>query len=106
MRGIDYLVFDVNFRLHVEPNSHVVKKTFFIIQALGKAEDETDVMAADLVKAEQKAELAEFDESIPWNEREAEQKREEEEMTRAEQELSMLDKEVCRFIDNPLVLQN
>ncbi|XP_069134718.1 helicase domino-like isoform X2 [Argopecten irradians] len=63
-------------------------------QALGKAEDETDVVAANLVKAEQKAELAEFDENIPWDEREAEKRKEEEEMSKAEQELAMLDKEL------------
>ena len=56
-------------------------------------------MAANLVKAEQKAELADFDESIPWDEREAEAKKEQDEMSRAEMELAMLDKEVgqmCR----------
>lgn len=47
------------------------------------------------MKAEQKAELAEFDENIPWDEREAEQKRDEEdEVSRVEIELAMLDKEV------------
>lgn len=63
------------------------------MQALEKAEDETDVVAANLVKAEQKAELAEFDENIPWDEREAERRKEEEETSRAEQELAMLEKE-------------
>ena len=60
---------------------------------LGKAEDETDAKAVDLVKAEQKAELAEFDENIPWDEREEQQKKEEQ-MSRAEQEIAMIDKEV------------
>ena len=46
------------------------------------------------MKAEQKAALAEFDETIPWDEREAEARKEEEEMSRAEMELAMLDKEV------------
>jgi E1A-binding protein p400 len=64
------------------------------LQVLAKAEDETDVQAADLVKAEQKAELAEFDENIPWDEREAELKKEEE-LSKVEQEIAMLDKEVC-----------
>ena len=64
------------------------------MQALCKAEDESDAMAATLVKAEQKAELAEFDETIPWDEREAEARKEQEEMSRAEMELAMLDKEV------------
>ncbi|XP_076435128.1 helicase domino-like isoform X2 [Babylonia areolata] len=63
-------------------------------QALCKAEDETDAIAASLVKAEQKAELADFDESIPWDEKEAEARKEEDEMSRAELELAMLDKEL------------
>lgn len=42
-----------------------------IEQALQAAEDEADVDAARAVKAEQKAEVAEFDENIPWDETEA-----------------------------------
>ncbi|CAI9734305.1 helicase domino-like [Octopus vulgaris] len=63
-------------------------------QALCKAEDETDVMAADLVKAEQKAELAEFDENIPWDDKEAERKQDEDETSKVEMELSLLEKEL------------
>ena len=53
-------------------------------------------MAIEQVKAEQKAELAEFDENIPWDEREAERKREEEE-SKVEMELAMLEKEVLIY---------
>lgn len=63
------------------------------MQALAKTEDDTDAVAVDQVKAEQKAELAEFDENIPWDEREAERKREEDE-SKVEMELAMLEKEV------------
>ncbi|GFR90719.1 helicase [Elysia marginata] len=63
-------------------------------QALCKAEDETDAQAAKQLQAEQKAELAEFDENIPWDEREAELKKEEEEVSKVEMELAMLDKEL------------
>ncbi|KAK3749017.1 hypothetical protein RRG08_056924 [Elysia crispata] len=63
-------------------------------QALCKAEDETDAQAAKQLQAEQKAELAEFDENIPWDEREAELRREEEEVSKVELELAMLDKEL------------
>ena len=45
------------------------------------------------MKAEQKAELAEFDENIPWDEQEAEKK--EAEDSRVEKELALLEKEVC-----------
>jgi len=64
-------------------------------QALGAAEDETDIQAANVARAEQKAELAEFDENIPWDEREVNAKREREEQSRVEMELALLDKEVC-----------
>ena len=64
-------------------------------QALGAAEDETDIQAANVARAEQKAELAEFDESIPWDEREVNAKRERDEQSRVEMELALLDKEVC-----------
>lgn len=62
------------------------------LQALGNAEDETDVQAAKVVKAEQKAELAEFDEDIPWDENEASMRKDD--VSRVEKELAMLDKEV------------
>lgn len=65
-----------------------------LIKALCKAEDETDALAATQVQAEQKAELAEFDENIPWDEREADIRKEEEEVSRVEIELAMIDKEV------------
>lgn len=66
-----------------------------VFQALCAAEDDTDIQAVKVVKAEQKAELAEFDENIPWDEKEAETKKErDEEMSKVEQELSMLEKEV------------
>lgn len=65
------------------------------VQCLCAAEEETDVQAAKIVKAEQRAELAEFDENIPWDEREAEIRREQdEELSKVEQELMMLEKEV------------
>ena len=65
-------------------------------QALCAAEDETDIQATKVLKAEQRAELAEFDEDIPWDEKEAEQHRDGL-LSKVEQELAMLDKEVsCR----------
>jgi len=48
-----------------------------------------------VARAELKAELAEFDENIPWDEREQNAKqREREEQSKVEMELAMLDKEV------------
>ena len=44
-----------------------------------------------MARAEQSAELAEFDENIPWDEREAEMKQSrDQELSRLEQELAML----------------
>ena len=67
---------------------------FIFVQALCNAEDETDVQAAKVVAAEQKAELAEFDENIPWDEKEEASRREEDDVSKVEQELAMLEKEV------------
>lgn len=61
---------------------------------MAKTEDETDAVAIDQVKAEQKAELAEFDESIPLDENG--EPRDEE--SHVEQELAMLDKEVRKCL--------
>ena len=71
------------------------------LQALCGAEEDADVQAAKSAKAEQNAELAEFDENIPWDEREAERKREEEEVSKVEMELAQLDKEVSRYSNSP-----
>ena len=52
-----------------------------------------------MARAEQSAELAEFDEEIPWDEREAELKQSrDQELSRLEQELAMLEKEVSRVL--------
>jgi len=64
-------------------------------QALGAAEDESDIQAAKVARAEKKEELAEFDESIPWDEREVVAKRERDEQSKVEMELALLEKEVC-----------
>ena len=67
-------------------------------QALGAAEDETDIQAAKVARAELKDELAEFDENIPWDEREVNAKRERDEQSKVEMELALLEKEVCRLL--------
>ncbi|XP_071849839.1 helicase domino-like isoform X3 [Apostichopus japonicus] len=59
-------------------------------QALAKAEDESDVKAATMAHAEQDAELAEFDESIPY---EGEEK-DGEEGSKVEMELAQLDSQL------------
>lgn len=57
--------------------------------ALAAAEDETDVQAAKTAKAEAAAELAEFDENIPIEDGEGG-----EELSKAEQEVALLMKQV------------
>ena len=50
-----------------------------------------------MVRAEQKAELAEFDENIPWDEREEALKQRQDDISKVEQELTLLEKEVGRI---------
>jgi E1A-binding protein p400 len=56
--------------------------------ALAQAEDETDVAAAKVAKAEAAAELAEFDENIPIEQQEGQ------ELSKAEMELNALMQQV------------
>lgn len=63
-------------------------------QALCKAEDPEDIRAATQAKAEQVAELAEFNENIPLDADERPSKEEEEEMSKAEQEIASLMEQV------------
>lgn len=48
---------------------------------MGQAEDDEDVKAAAIASEEAGAELAEFDENIPWDEREAELSKQQKEST-------------------------
>lgn len=60
--------------------------------ALAAAEDETDVQAARTAKAEAAADLAEFDETIPFEDGETGG---EQEMSKAELEVHNLIQQVC-----------
>ncbi|XP_066579352.1 helicase SRCAP isoform X2 [Amia ocellicauda] len=73
-----------------EPMNH--KHTSILEQALCRAEDEEDIAAASQAKAEQVAELAEFNENIPLEEGSegAGREQEEEELSKAEQEIAAL----------------
>ncbi|KAG7492996.1 hypothetical protein MATL_G00021200 [Megalops atlanticus] len=66
--------------------------TTILEQALCRAEDEEDIVAASQAKAEQVAELAEFNESIPFEEagEGMVREQEEEELSKAEQEIAAL----------------
>lgn len=62
------------------------------MQALCRAEDEEDIVAASQAKAEQVAELAEFNESIPLDD--GGEQEEVEELSKAEQEIAALVEQV------------
>lgn len=61
-------------------------------QMLEAAEDEDDIQAQQVVRQEQAAQTEEFDENIPWDEREAAERQSQ--VSRLEQQLALLDKEV------------
>ncbi|CAG5903406.1 unnamed protein product [Menidia menidia] len=69
-----------------------LRKDHFLPQALCRAEDEEDIVAASQAKAEQVAELAEFNENIPLDE--GGEPEEAEELSKAEQEIAALVEQV------------
>eukprot|EP00063_Salmo_salar_P059666 XP_014034501.1 PREDICTED: helicase SRCAP-like isoform X1 [Salmo salar] len=74
-----------------EEEETVTKQSTTILeQALCRAEDEEDIVAASQAKAEQVAELAEFNEAIPLDEAGEGRDPEEEELSKAEQEIAAL----------------
>nr|XP_028560870.1 helicase SRCAP isoform X1 [Podarcis muralis] len=73
-----------------EEDPMATKQTQILEQALCKAEDPEDIRAATQAKAEQVAELAEFNENIPLDTEDRPSREEEEEMSKAEQEIASL----------------
>ncbi|XP_062994412.1 helicase SRCAP isoform X3 [Elgaria multicarinata webbii] len=73
-----------------EEDPMATKQAQILEQALCKAEDPEDIRAATQAKAEQVAELAEFNENIPLDTEERPSREEEEEMSKAEQEIASL----------------
>lgn len=70
----------------------MILMTVFLTQALCRAEDEEDIVAASQAKAEQVAELAEFNENIPLDD--GGEQEEVEELSKAEQEIAALVEQV------------
>lgn len=70
-----------------------------IEQALGAAEDEDDRQAGQDLRVEQAAQVEEFDENIPWDEKEAAER--DSQQSRLEQHLAMIDKEVGHLGGQP-----
>jgi len=65
------------------------------VQAICNAEDEQDIQAAVVALAEQSAELAEFDENIPWDEKEVDQKNRDELLcSQVEEEISSIERKL------------
>uniref|UniRef100_A0A670Z2E9 Snf2 related CREBBP activator protein n=1 Tax=Pseudonaja textilis TaxID=8673 RepID=A0A670Z2E9_PSETE len=73
-----------------EEDPMATKQTQILEQALCKAEDPEDIWAATQAKAEQVAELAEFNENIPLDAEDRSSKEEEEAFSKAEQEIASL----------------
>lgn len=67
----------------------------WFLQALCRAEDEEDIVAASQAKAEQVAELAEFNENIPLDD--GGEQEEVEELSKAEQEIAALVEQVNNY---------
>uniref|UniRef100_A0A0K8SA08 Helicase domino n=2 Tax=Lygus hesperus TaxID=30085 RepID=A0A0K8SA08_LYGHE len=67
--------------------------------ALAQAEDDTDVAAAKVAKAEAAAELAEFDENIPLESQEPELSKAEQELNALMQQLSGVEKYAMNFVE-------
>ena len=72
--------------------------------ALAAAEDETDVAAARIVRAEVAAEMAEFDESAPVATEDADGNVVDAEVNKAEMELQQIEEQVCIFLYLPIDL--
>ncbi|KYO42956.1 hypothetical protein Y1Q_0008896 [Alligator mississippiensis] len=73
-----------------EDDPVATKQTQILEQALCKAEDPEDIRAATQAKAEQVAELAEFNENIPLDADDRPPRDDDEEMSKAEQEIAAL----------------
>uniref|UniRef100_A0A672QWV2 Helicase SRCAP-like n=1 Tax=Sinocyclocheilus grahami TaxID=75366 RepID=A0A672QWV2_SINGR len=73
------------------------QQTTILEQALCRAEDEEDIVAASQAKAEQVAELAEFNENIPLDDGDS-RDQEEEELSKAEQEIAALVEQVAMIV--------
>jgi hypothetical protein len=68
----------------------------FLFKALAMVEDETDVLAAKVLKVEVNADIAEFDENVSWEE-ESGKKKEVDGFDRVENELKSIENEVRFF---------
>ncbi|KAM8962416.1 helicase SRCAP [Pelodytes ibericus] len=77
-------------------SSHILE------QALCGAEDEEDTLAASLVRAEQVADLAEFNENAPLEAEEEEQSRAEQEITALVEQLTPIERYAMYFLEASL----
>ncbi|XP_040211744.1 helicase SRCAP isoform X3 [Rana temporaria] len=79
-----------------------VRQSNILEQALGRAEDEEDTLAASLVKAEQVADLAEFNENVPLEPEEEEQNRVEQEISALVEQLTPIERYAMYFLEASL----
>ncbi|XP_068100227.1 helicase SRCAP isoform X2 [Hyperolius riggenbachi] len=78
------------------------RQSSILEQALGKAEDEEDTLAASLVRAEQVADLAEFNENAPLEPEEEEQSRVEQEISALVEQLTPIERYAMYFLEASL----
>lgn len=79
-----------------------LRQSNILEQALGRAEDEEDTLAASLVKAEQVADLAEFNENVPLEPEEEEQNRVEQEISALVEQLTPIERYAMYFLEASL----
>lgn len=79
-----------------------LRQSQILEQALGRAEDEEDTLAASLVRAEQVADLAEFNENVPLEPEEEEQSRVEQEISALVEQLTPIERYAMYFLEASL----
>ncbi|KAM4606834.1 helicase SRCAP isoform 2-T3 [Discoglossus pictus] len=84
---------------HTEEDSSATPHTNILEQALCDAEDEEDTLAASLVRAEQVADLAEFNENAPLEPEEEEQSRAEQEINALVEQLTPIERYAMNYLE-------
>nr|DBA18849.1 TPA: hypothetical protein GDO54_014745 [Pyxicephalus adspersus] len=87
---------------HSTEEGSSIRQSHILEQALCRAEDEEDTLAASLVRAEQVADLAEFNENVPLEPEEEEQSRVEQEISALVEQLTPIERYAMYFLEASL----
>ncbi|XP_069840866.1 helicase SRCAP [Dendropsophus ebraccatus] len=87
---------------HSTEDGGTSREAHILEQALCGAEDEEDTLAASLVRAEQVADLAEFNENVPLEPEEEEQSRAEQEISALVEQLTPIERYAMYFLEASL----